>query len=280
MVARPIPDDARPLPAEGADVARHAAPRTPVESSSPRHDPPAAGGRSRSGRLTPGQITLLHVDEHVVVADKPSGLLVHRGWDNDDDVAMFRVRDAIGAYVYPVHRLDRGTSGALLFARTSEAAAILHAAFAAASIDKEYLALVRGTPPDEGLVDYAIPRAEDGPRVEARTRYVRVARSPVDRCSLVLALPETGRLHQIRRHLRHIDHPLVGDVAHGSGTINRHYRATYDLHRLALHAYRIAFTHPATGERLVVEAPVPDDLGGPLERLGLPRVVPSPRQHP
>lgn len=224
-------------------------------------------------------IALLYVDEDVVVADKPSGLLVHRGWDNDDDVAMFRVRDAIGQQVHPLHRLDRGTSGALLFARHPEAARILSAAFENGAIDKEYLALVRGQvaePPvvndrGEGLIDHPIPRREDGPRVEARTHYQVVARSPVDRCSLVRARPETGRLHQIRRHLRHINHPLVGDVAYGSGAINRHYRATYALHRLSLHASRLAFAHPRDGRRIDITAPVPDDLGVPLERLGLPR---------
>jgi tRNA pseudouridine65 synthase len=216
-------------------------------------------------------ISLLYVDDDVVVADKPSKLLVHRGWDDDDDVAMFRVRDAIGAHVFPVHRLDRGTSGALLFARSSEVAAVLARAFAEGRIAKRYIALVRGTPPESGVVDYAIPKSEDGPRVPAVTRFRRVARSPVDRCSLVLAVPETGRLHQIRRHLRHIDHPLIGDVRHGSGPINRHYRATYDLHRLALHASALGFDHPVTGARVEVTAPVPDDLGGALEKLGLPR---------
>src|SRR5438552_6282955 len=110
----------------------------------------------------PRTIGVLFVDEHIVVADKPSGLLVHRGWDDDDDVAMFRVRDAIGQHVYPVHRLDRGTSGALLFARTREAAAALGRSFEAGRVDKRYLALVRGTPPAEGVIDYAIPKSEGG----------------------------------------------------------------------------------------------------------------------
>lgn len=214
-------------------------------------------------------IELLFVDEHVVVANKPSGLLVHRGWDNDDDVAMFRVRDAIGARVHPVHRLDRGTSGALVFARTAEAATALARSFEEKHVEKRYLALVRGVPPASGTIDYPIQKSEDGPRVPAITHFERVGRSEVDRCSLVLARPETGRLHQIRRHLRHIDHPLVGDVRHGSGTINRHYRAEYNLHRLALHATSIAFSHPATGERITVDAPMPDDLRAPLARLGL-----------
>jgi tRNA pseudouridine65 synthase len=216
-------------------------------------------------------IVLLYVDEHVVVADKPSRLLVHRGWDDDDDVAMFRVRDAIGEHVYPVHRLDRGTSGALLFARSSAIAAVLGRAIAEGAIGKRYVALVRGTPPESGTIDYAIPKSEDGPRVDAVTRFRRIARSPVDRCSLVEAMPETGRLHQIRRHLRHIDHPLVGDVRYGNGAINRHYRATYDLHRLALHATSIAFDHPVTGARIEVTAPIPEDLGAALDKLGLPR---------
>jgi tRNA pseudouridine65 synthase len=216
-------------------------------------------------------IDLLYVDEHLVVANKPSGLLVHRGWDNDDDVALFRVRDAIDAHVYPLHRLDRGTSGALLFARTRAIASALSAAFEEHRVEKHYLALVRGMAPAEGVIDHPIPRSEDGPRVPARTRFRLVAHSLVDRCSLVLALPETGRLHQIRRHLRHIDHPLVGDVTYGSGVINRHYRQTYALHRLALHACLLAFDHPVSGERVVVDAPVPDDLGTALDALGLPR---------
>jgi len=215
-------------------------------------------------------ITLLYVDEHVVVADKPSGLLVHRGWADDDDVAMFRVRDAIGEHVHPIHRLDRGTSGALLFARNREAAAMLCKSFEEGRVEKRYLALVRGTPPADGLIDHPIPKSEDGPKVPARTRFRLVLRSPVDRCSLVLAMPETGRLHQIRRHLRHLNHPLVGDVTYGSGVINRHYRSAYDLHRLALHACRLGFDHPVTGARIVVDAPVPPDLATVFEKLALP----------
>lgn len=215
-------------------------------------------------------ISLLFVDEHVVVADKPSGLLVHRGWDNDDDVAMFRVRDKVGAHVHPVHRLDRGTSGALVFARTKEAAAALGRSFESRRTEKRYLALVRGVPAEGGTIDHPIPKSEDGPRVSALTRYRLVARSPHERCSLVLALPETGRLHQVRRHLRHAGHPLIGDVKYGSGELNRHYRARYALHRLALHASAIRFEHPATGQPLTVTAPVPEDLGRALEQLGLP----------
>ena len=215
-------------------------------------------------------IKLLYVDEHVVVADKPSGLLVHRGWADDDDVALFRVRDAVGEHVHPIHRLDRGTSGALLFARNREAAAMLCKSFEEGRVEKRYLALVRGTPPAEGLIDHPIPKGEDGPKVPAQTRFRLILRSPVDRCSLVLAIPETGRLHQIRRHLRHLNHPLIGDVAYGSGVINRQYRAQYNFHRLGLHACTLGFEHPVTGARVVVRAPVPDDFASALVQLGLP----------
>jgi len=215
-------------------------------------------------------IELLFVDADIVVANKPSGLSVHRGWDDDRDVALFRVRDAVGQHMHPVHRLDKGTSGALLFARSSAVAATLAKAFETGQVKKHYLALVRGKPPDEGVVDYAIQKTEGGPRVAAVTRFSTLARSKVDRCSLVLAMPETGRLHQVRRHLCHINHPLVGDVKHGSGAINRHYRAMYGLHRLALHAISLAFDHPTSPSRRVeVSARMPDDLSLPLARLGL-----------
>jgi tRNA pseudouridine65 synthase len=215
-------------------------------------------------------IELLFVDDVLVAANKPSGLLVHRGWGDDDDVALFRVRNQLGQHVHPLHRLDRGTSGVLLFARSRDVAAAMSSAFEQGQVEKRYLALVRGTPPDNGVIDHPIPGSEDGPRVPARTRFRRIMRSPVDRCSLVEARPETGRLHQIRRHLRHISHPLIGDVRHGKADINRHYRATYGLHRLALHALELAFVHPVTGQRVVVGAPVGDDLARVLSALALP----------
>jgi tRNA pseudouridine65 synthase len=213
---------------------------------------------------------LLFCDEHLVVVDKPSGLLVHRGWGDDERVALALVRDAVGAYVYPVHRLDRGTSGALVFARHQGAARALHAAFEGGAVDKRYLAVVRGVPAREGVVDHPIPRREGGPRVDARTAYRLVAASPVERCSLVEARPATGRLHQVRRHLKHAGHPVLGDANYGKGALNRAYRERFGLGRLALHAASLRFAHPATGAPLRVEAPLPPELARPLEALGLP----------
>jgi len=95
----------------------------------------------------------------------------------------------------------------------------------------------------------------------------------VERCSLVEARPETGRFHQIRRHLKHLSHPIVGDVNYGKGDLNRLFRTRYGLHRLALHAHLLAFDHPATGRRLVVRAPLPADFAAALAALGLPVAV-------
>ena len=222
-------------------------------------------------------IELLHLDEHIVIVSKPSGLLVHRGWGRDSDVALFRVRDALGAHVDPVHRLDRGTSGALMFSRTKVCTPLLAKSFEEGRIHKTYIALVRGQfAQDHVRIEYDIPRTEDGPRVHAVTEVRLLGRSPTERCSLVEAKPETGRLHQIRRHLRHLSHPLIGDVAHGDGRVNRHYREHWNLHRLALHASNLRFVHPITGEMISVDAPIPMDLAAPFEALGFPSTIYAP----
>lgn len=212
---------------------------------------------------------LLRADRYVIVA-KPSGLAVHRGDCRDRVTALDLVRDHVGRWVYPAHRIDRGTSGAVLFALDPEAAAVLQPLFAAGAVEKRYLALVRGCPPDEGLIDYAIPRSEGGPRVPAITAFRRVAaRLTGERCALVEALPRTGRYHQIRRHLRHIGHPLIGDANYGKGALNRWYRDQYGLARLALHAAELAFVDPWTGAPVRASAAMPEDLAEPLARIGV-----------
>ena len=208
---------------------------------------------------------ILYSDPHVAVVSKPSGLLVHRGWDNDSDVLMTRVRDSLGCWVYPVHRLDRGASGAVVFALTSTVARLLGQALQQGAVDKRYLALVRGIPPEAGIIDHPIPRRPKGPRVEATTGYRRIA--VFGRYSLVEANPRTGRLHQIRRHMKHISCPLIGDVRYGKGDHNRMFRDRYGLKRLALHATQLRFAHPLSGATVEVNAPLPDDLRLPLDRL-------------
>lgn len=212
-------------------------------------------------------LVILHRDPHCVVVDKRAGVIVHRGWANDDDDLMRTVRDAVGQYVYPLHRLDRGASGAVAFALSREAAASLGRAFAEGGVEKRYLALTRGHPPPEGRIDHPIEKSEGGPRVPAVTDFRRLGTA--DRYALVEAMPRTGRLHQIRRHLKHISCPLIGDVKYGKGEHNRLFRDRYALHRLALHAALVAFDHPALGTRVTVRAPVSGSLRTCLEALGL-----------
>jgi tRNA pseudouridine65 synthase len=215
---------------------------------------------------------LLLVDDVLAVCDKPSGMLVHNGWARAPVVAVGEARRLVGRFVHPVHRLDRGASGVLVFALDKETAAALHAMFEDGRVDKRYLALVRGVAPDEGVIDHPIPRREDGPRVPAVTSFRRIAVSTSERLSLVEARPRTGRLHQVRRHLKHIGHPIIGDANYGKGELNRDLAARHGLARLALHAASVELDHPATGARLRVEAPLPEDLRGPLVRMGFPGV--------
>jgi tRNA pseudouridine65 synthase len=220
-----------------------------------------------------GSLPILYQDEAILVVAKPSGLVVHRGWGQDRVVAMALARQAVGRHVYPVHRLDRGTSGALVFALDPETARRLQASFEAGEVRKRYLALVRGIPPEQGVIDNPVPREPDGPRVPAVTEFRRLA--VFERYALVEAIPRTGRLHQIRRHLKHLTHPLIGDVRYGKGEHNRLFRERFGLHRLALHALEIAFPHPVSGEPVHFAAEVPEDLAGPLRAMGIAPPAPG-----
>ncbi len=212
-------------------------------------------------------LAVLFSDPSLAVVDKPAGLAVHRGAARDAVVAIALARQQLGRFVYPVHRLDRATSGALVLAFDASVARALGAAFAEGRVEKRYLALVRGIAPEEAVVDHPIPRDEGGPRVPAITEVRRLA--TFERYSLVEARPRTGRLHQVRRHLKHLSLPVIGDVRYGKGEHNRLFRERFGLHRLALHALEIAFEHPVEGRRLAVTAPVPEDLAGPLREMGL-----------
>jgi tRNA pseudouridine65 synthase len=213
-------------------------------------------------------LRVLYRDRELLIVDKPAGLLVHRGWGTDTDTALARARRIAGSWVYPAHRLDRATSGVLVFALDPDSASRLGAAFREHAPRKAYLALVRGRPLEQALIDSPVPRSEDGARVPAQTHYRRLGVSSVERCSLVLVEPHTGRLHQIRRHMKHVSHPLIGDVRYGKGPINRHYRAAFGLHRLALHAASIELVHPGTGELLRVAAELPPELASCWRALG------------
>lgn len=215
---------------------------------------------------------ILHRCDAYVVVDKLAGLMTHRSeLAPDDDVMMTRVRDALGAWVFPVHRLDRQTSGAMVFALTEDAARALRAAFDDGLVAKTYVAIVRGTFPPSVEVDYAIPKREGGDRVPAQTSFARLETGNVPghegaTWSLVEARPKTGRYHQVRRHAAHLRHPLALDSNYGTGWFNRAVRA-HGLARLALHAASIGLPAIGAEPARVVTAAMPADLVGTLERL-------------
>jgi tRNA pseudouridine65 synthase len=210
---------------------------------------------------------ILYRDGLLLAVNKPSGIAVHRGLSRERIAVLQLARTAVGKRIYPVHRLDRATSGALLRALDSGTARRLQQKLEAGEVGKRYLALVRGIPPEEGVIDHPVPRSPGGPRVPAVTEFRRLA--TFERYALVEARPLTGRFHQIRRHFKHLSHPLIGDVRYGKGEHNRMFRERFGLYRLALHAVELAFDHPETGERLRIVAPVPEDLAEPLRAMGM-----------
>jgi tRNA pseudouridine65 synthase len=213
-------------------------------------------------------LTVLWQDAHLVAIHKPAGWLVHRtGLDaHEHRIVQPHLRDQLGQWVYPVHRLDKGTSGVLLLALSPVAARACAEAFETRRVDKHYLALVRGWPPTDTLVDHALRPDDappDAPAQAALTRLRRlltlnlpvpVDRYPSTRAALVLAEPETGRRHQIRRHLKHLSHPIIGDATHGKGPVNRWWAGHLGLNRLWLHAWRLSLDHPVTGQPLAIES--------------------------
>jgi tRNA pseudouridine65 synthase len=209
------------------------------------------------------QLEILFQDDHYVAIDKPAGLLVHRSPISRDKVfALQTLRDQLGRRVYPVHRLDRATSGVLVFGLSAEDARRLAERFASRQVDKEYLAVARGWVDAVGLIDHPVADGDAAPQ-PARTRYRRLAtielpiavdRYPSTRYSLITAIPETGRRQQIRKHFKHISHHLIGDTTHGNGRHNRFFRAHFGVQRLMLMAYRLEFAHPFDGARVAIEA--------------------------
>ena len=217
----------------------------------------------------------LHIlwrDEHLVALYKPAGWLVHRtGLDaGETRFVVQTLRDQIGQRVYPVHRLDKGTCGVLVMALHSDAARALSQAFEHQHTHKRYLALVRGWLPggaDSAAIEvnHALRPDDappDAPVQAAHTRFRCLARlelnesvdprHPTTRAALVEAVPTTGRRHQIRRHLKHLAHPILGDATHGKGPLNRWWAQQLGQTRLWLHAQSLSLPHPISGEMLTV----------------------------
>jgi RluA family pseudouridine synthase len=210
-------------------------------------------------------LEVVYRDAHLIAINKPAGLPSHHGWARDVRPALQRVRDRIGRPVYPVHRLDRATSGLLLFALSSEVARDMQPALAAA--DKRYLALCRGREATLARVDHPLAREPGDVRREAVTDFRWLG--SFERYGFYEARPRTGRTHQIRRHLKHVSHPIVGDVRYGKGEHNRLFRERFGFHRLALHCHRIAFLHPRGGHRIELHAPLDREFQRLLGSLGL-----------
>jgi len=234
-------------------------------------------------------LDILYQDEFLVAVNKPSGLLVHRSWLDTyaTEFAVQKVRDQIGQYVYPVHRLDRPTSGVLLFALDKESAKNISEQFIAHSTNKRYVAVVRGHLGD-GELDYPLKEKldkiadkqaqQDKPPQTAFTEYrclqqthLPIAVRPYDssRYSLMELTPKTGRKHQLRRHMAHLRHPIVGDTSHGDGKHNAMFRDNFDCQRLLLHAAYLSFNHPKTGELIEINAPLDDYFSTLLKAINL-----------
>jgi tRNA pseudouridine65 synthase len=210
-------------------------------------------------------LKIVYRDDWLCAIDKPCGLLVHKSSRGTDQVfAMQRLRDQLGQRVWPLHRLDRATSGVLLFALDAETAAMAGRQIMAREFQKRYLAVVRGHVDPHGVIDHPLSAQGGRPPRAALTRYRRLAtmelpvpigRYPVARYSLVEVCPLTGRTHQIRRHFKHLFHPLIGDTTYGEGRHNRLFRERFGCHRLLLHAVGLELDHPRSGKRLDIRAP-------------------------
>lgn len=207
--------------------------------------------------------TLYH-DDYLIAINKPPGLLVHRSSIAADatEFALQMVRDKTGKIVHPVHRLDRKTSGVLLFAFDKDTLSKTMKEFAENRVSKKYFAIVRGFAPDHDTIDYAL-MSESGKSQEAVTNYSTLARCELDvpfgkhatsRYSLVEAIPKTGRMHQLRKHFAHIFHPIIGDRPHGCNKQNKLFKEKWNMTQMMLHAHELRFRHPWTEEEILISA--------------------------
>lgn len=226
-------------------------------------------------------LDVLFEDAHFVAVHKPAGQFVHRTQldRREERACLQQVRDQIGCSVTPCHRLDRPTSGVLLFGKDTEAVRGMTERFAAGAVEKRYEAVVRGWVEAAGRVDYPI-RAERDERAHAPraalTEFVPVERFAIPiafgghdtvRFTHVLLLPKTGRRHQLRRHMAHLRHPIIGDSRHGDGKVNRFAREHLQLERLMLVAVELKFEHPVTGEPVCIPCPRAAGFEAGLARL-------------
>ncbi len=226
-------------------------------------------------------IPILFADQYFIAINKPPGLLMHPSRISEDNIFVVqRLRDQIGQKVFPVHRLDRATSGVLIFGLNAEAAGQLGEQIMGKTMEKKYLAIVRGWVPEAGTIDYALedPDSSKG-RLPAITHFVCLGTSEIDhaiglrhktaRFSLVEAQLVTGRRHQIRKHFAHLNFPVINDKRHGDVKQNTYFRDVFDLHRMFLHSLLLSFQHPYSHEFIQISAPVDEAFEKTLHLLKL-----------
>ena len=210
-------------------------------------------------------LQILFKDDHFAIINKPHGLLVHRSKiaTNTDVYALQLLRDQIGQKVYPTHRLDRKTSGVLVFALSEIANSKMQSLFAENQTSKTYQAIVRGFTPEKETINYALTN-ESGKTQDAITKFITLKNTEVNvpygkfktsRYSLVEIYPETGRFHQIRKHFAHLRHPIIGDRPHGCNKQNKLFKEKWNMMTMMLHAKEIKFNHPITNEPMLINAP-------------------------
>lgn len=210
------------------------------------------------------QLEIIYHQNQLVAINKPHGLLVHRSKYADEakEFAVQELRNQMGCYVYPVHRLDRKTAGVLVFALNTEMNAAMNLLFAKNRVLKKYLAVVRGHTDDSGIIDYPLV-SDAGKNQEAVTYYRTLQRSEIpvpfgkfqtSRYSLVEVEPHTGRMHQIRKHFAHIFHPIIGDRPHGCNKQNRLFKERWAFDTMLLHATEVTFLHPETNIPVLLQA--------------------------
>lgn len=223
-------------------------------------------------------LEIIYRDEHLIAINKPHGLLVHRSSIAADasEFALQLLRDQIGMKVNPVHRIDRKTGGILLFAFNKEVEIAMQKAFMENQVSKKYLAIVRGHTPDAESIDYPL-RKENGTLQDAFTSYttlkhaeldIAFGKHPTSRYSLVEAVPTTGRMHQLRKHLSHIFHPIIGDRTHGCNKQNKLFLEQWEMTTMLLHASQLIFTHPVTGEEVKIEAALQHEFSRVMGIMG------------
>lgn len=224
-------------------------------------------------------LDILYRDEHLIAINKPHGLLVHRSTIANDasEFALQLLRDQIGQSVYPAHRLDRKTAGVLLFSLDKETDQKAQGLFQDKKIDKRYWAVLRGYCPESGTIDYPLSR-ENSTTQEAITYYKRLATAEIhvpqgkfntSRYSLVEAHPQTGRMHQLRRHFAHIMYPIIGDRPHGCNKQNKMWKERFEMDTMLLHASSLSFIHPWTDKPIEIKADLNTEFKRVLEILDI-----------